>query len=199
MIAMLTGHVAYRDGLRAIVDVQGVGYEVFSPSRVLDAWVERDDAVQAFVATRVREDAITLYAFGDDIERKAFDVLTSVSGVGPKMALSALDTLSLQDLVQAIERDDIKALSRISGVGGKTAKRLALELKGKMPISFSVTSPSQPRKKVEQDPLPLALAQLDYGKTEIDRALRALEEQGIDATAPLQARLQAALRALSGT
>jgi len=199
VIAMLTGRVAHRDGLRAIVDVQGVGYEVFSPSRVLDDWTARGEPVQAFVATRVREDAITLYAFDDDTERKAFDVLTSVSGVGPKMALSALDTLSLQDLVHAIERDDIKVLSKISGVGGKTAKRLALELKGKMPISFSPTSPGKPRSVAAQDPLPLALAQLDYGKSEIDRALRALEEQGIDASAPLQSRLQAALRALSGT
>jgi Holliday junction DNA helicase RuvA len=195
---MLTGHVAHRDGLRAIVDVNGVGYEVYSPGRVLDDWLGRDEAVQAFVATRVREDSITLYAFPDDTEREAFDVLTSVSGVGPKMALSALDTLSLGDLVRAVEADDIKALSRISGVGGKTAKRMALELKGKLPMSFS-PSAARTRVQVEQDPLPLALAQLDYGKSEIDRALRALEEQGLTADTPLQARLQAALRALSGT
>jgi Holliday junction DNA helicase RuvA len=199
VIAMLTGRVAHRDGLRAIVDVQGVGYEVFGPGRVLDAWIEAGEPVRAFIATRVREDAITLYAFDDDTERKAFDVLTSVSGVGPKMALSALDTLPLPDLVQAIERDDVKALSRIAGVGGKTAKRIALELKGKMPIAFAPTAAGRPRRPVEQDPLPLALAQLDYGKSEIDRALRALEELGIEPSAPLQSRLQAALRALSGT
>jgi len=198
VIAMLSGRVAHRDGLRAIVDVNGVGYEVYSPGRVLDGWMERDDTVQAFIATRVREDSITLYAFPDETERKAFDVLTSVTGVGPKMALSALDTLSLGDLVGAVEGDDIKVLSRISGVGGKTAKRMALELKGKLPMSFSPAA-ARTRAKAAQDPLPLALAQLDYGKTEIDRALRALEEQGLGIDTPLQGRLQAALRALSGS
>ena len=197
MIAMLTGRVAHREGSRAVFDVRGVGYELFAPLRVLDAWAGRDSVV-AWVATRVREDAITLYGFGDDTERRAFDVLTAVSGIGPKIALAALDAMNLAELVAAVETDDTRALSAISGVGTKTAKRLALELKGKLPAQFT-PSDTKPRRAAPDDPLPLALAQLDYGKTEIDRALAGLAELGIGADAPLTQRIQASLRILSGT
>mgnify|MGYP000232591644 FL=1 len=194
---MLTGRVAHRDGQRAIFDVHGVGYEVFSPSRVLDGWAGEEQVV-AWVATRVREDAITLYGFADDTERQAFDVLTGVTGVGPKMALAALEAMAVGELVRAVEGDDMVALCKIAGVGKKKAQRLALELKGKLPASF-VPVAGTARRTTPDDPLPLALAQLDYGKSEIDRAQMALDEQGLGADQPLQARLQAALRYLSGT
>lgn len=199
MIAMLKGSLAHHEGNRAIFDVRGVGYEVFAPSRTLESWRGQDE-VTAWVATRVREDAITLYGFGADLERQAFDVLTGVTGVGPKMALAALDTLEVDELAAAVETDDHKVLCRIAGVGKKKAQRLALELKGKLPVGFTVASGSRPpRPVVPDDPLPLALAQLDYGKSEIDRARAALEEQGLGPGEPVQARLQAALRYLSGT
>jgi Holliday junction DNA helicase RuvA len=196
VIAQLTGRVAHRDGSRAILDVHGVGYEVFCPTRVLDGWVGAERVV-AWVATRVREDAITLYGFADDAERRAFDVLTSVSGVGPKLALSVLDAMTLGELVRAVEADDVKALSKVSGVGGKTAQRLALELKGKLPMSFSLPVAGATRRTTPDDPLPLALAQLDYGKSEIDRALAGLTEQGLGPDTPLAQRIQASLRILS--
>ena len=195
---MLKGRVAHRDGQRAVFDVNGVGYEVFSPSRVLDLWAG-DDEVVAWVATRVREDAITLYGFADDTERRAFDVLTGVSGVGPKMALAALEAMSVGALVRAVETDDMVALCTIAGVGKKKAQRMALELKGKLPASFDPAAVAERRTAQPDDALPLALAQLDYGKSEIDKARAALDEQGLGPDQPLQARLQAALRFLSGT
>jgi len=102
------------------------------------------------------------------------------------------------ELVRAVEGDDMVALCKIAGVGKKKAQRLALELKGKLPASF-VPVAGTARRTTPDDPLPLALAQLDYGKSEIDRAQMALDEQGLGADQPLQARLQAALRYLSGT
>jgi len=196
---MLTGRVAHCDGNRAVFDVHGVGYEVFAPTRVLEAWMGEGEVV-AWVATRVREDAITLYGFADDTERQAFDVITGVSGVGPKMALAALETLSVAELVRAVETDDTVSLCKISGIGKKKAQRMALELKGKLPASFQPSAGGADRRQAAPaDPLPLALAQLDYGKSEIDRARAALEEQGLGIDHPLQARLQAALRYLSGT
>lgn len=193
MIARLRGAVVERDATRGVVDVGGVGYEVFAPNRAFDAW-GTGETITVHVHTQVREDAITLYGFSSDLERRAFEVLIGVSGFGPKMALAALDALGVEDLHRAIETDDILTLGKIPGVGSKKAQRMALELKGKLPVTFVV----QPRaaKAGPQDPLPLALAQLEYGKTEIDRALVALEQQGIPADAPLGERLKAALTAL---
>lgn len=195
MIARLSGTLVHRDAGRCIVDVQGVGYEVWATSRALDAWQEAEAAV-VWVSTQVREDAITLYGFETDTERVAFQTMLGVSGVGPKVALAALDTLAVAELAQAIEADDVRGLGRIPGVGRKTAQRLALELKGKLPVDFR---PSAARTRAPADPLPLALAQLDYGKTEIDQALRGLEQLGIAPDAPLQERLAASLRVLSGS
>lgn len=197
MIARLAGRLVERDGIRGIVDVNGVGYEVYAPVRTLDEWVGRD-AIVAYVSTQVREDSITLYGFADDTERKAFLVLLTVNGFGPKMALSTLDALALDALYRAVEADDLVVLGRIPGVGSKKAQRLALELKGKLPVSFQVT-PRAARPAAPVDSLPLALAQLDYGKSEIDRALSALEQQGLGVDAPLEQRLKAALVALASS
>lgn len=194
MIARLDGKLVARDGTRAILDVNGVGYEVFAPTRALEAWAA-EDRVTVHVSTQVREDAITLFGFQSDVERKAFLVLLGVSGFGPKMALSTLDALEVQALHRAVETDDLATLGRVPGVGAKKAQRLALELKGKLPVTFEVASRARTK---PADPLPLALAQLDYGKTEIDRALQGLAAEGIAADAPLDQRLKAALRVLAG-
>lgn len=199
MIARLTGRVVEADGTRGIVDVNGVGYEVFATERALGEWLG-GEAVSMAISTQVREDAINLYGFRDDTERKAFLTLLTVSGFGPKMALAALDTLAVNDLYRAVEADDLHALGQIPGVGSKKAQRLALELKGKLPVTFEVVAAGKPAKaKAPPDPLPLALAQLEYAKSEIDRALAALAAKGIGADAPLEARLKAALTALSGS
>lgn len=197
MIARLTGTFAERDGARAILDVHGVGWEVFAPDRAIAAWQTADRCV-AHVSTQVREDAITLYGFATDLDRRAFEALLGVSGIGPKIALAALDAFEVPQLVEAVERDDVLALSRIPGVGKKTAQRLALELKGKLPVVFVPgPAPVAARAPVAEDALPLALARLGFGRTEIQRAVDALSDQGIAADAPVSDRLAAALRVLS--
>jgi Holliday junction DNA helicase RuvA len=199
MIAMLRGKLVARDAPRGIVDVQGVGWEVFATARALDAWGAADEAVTVFVSTQVREDAIQLFGFPTDLERRAFEVVMSVDGFGPRLALATLDALPAGELHRAVEADDARTLARIPGVGAKKAQRLALELKGKLPVGFDVV-PGAARTRVAApaDPLPLALAQLEYGKSEIDRALSVLGEQGLGVDAPLEARLKAALVALAG-
>ena len=184
--------------MRGILDVQGVGYEVFAPGRCLDAWLEQD-VVVAWISTQVREDAFTLYGFSSEDERQAFEVLMGVKGIGPKASLAALDTLDVSAIAQAVEADDVPTLSQIPGVGKRTAQRLALELKGKLPSAFQPNAGGTPRRiRKTEDPLQLALAQLDYGKSEIDRALSALHTDGLGEDQPLEARLAAALRVLSG-
>jgi len=198
MIARLTGELVHRDGQRGILDVQGVGYAIHATSQALEGWSDAERC-EVWVSTQVREDAITLYAFATDIDRQAFEVLLNVKGVGPKAGLATLDTLAVEALSEAVESDDLAALSRIPGVGKRTAQRLALELKGKLPVSFSPTAGGAVRRRVTEDPMALALARLDYGKSEIDRALMVLVQQGLGPDQPLEKRLGAALRILSGS
>ena len=197
MIARLTGALVHREGQRGILDVQGVGYAIHATSQALEGW-DGNERCEVWVSTQVREDAITLYAFATDIDRQAFEVLLNVKGVGPKAALSTLDTLAVQALADAVEADDLTSLSRIPGVGKRTAQRLALELKGKLPVVFSPSAGVGTRRRVAEDPMALALARLDYGKSEIDRALAALAQQDLGPDQPLEKRLGAALRILSG-
>lgn len=197
MIARLVGTLVDVDGNRGILDVHGVGWEIFAPTQALATWLAADAPVTVHVSTQVREDAILLYGFPTAVERQAFTVLLGVSGIGPKLALACLEALTVDELARAAEADDVVALTRISGVGKKTAQRLALELKGKLPASFEPTAPARTPARPAPDPLALALAQLDYGRSEIDRAVLTVEQRGL-ASAPLDARLRAAIQILSG-
>lgn len=194
MIALLRGKIALREMGRAVIDVQGVGYEIYAPQRAVDAW--NDEELTVHVSTQVREDAITLYGFATAIDRQAFQVLLGVSGIGPKLALACIDAMPLDKLVRAIEGDDINGLSKISGVGKKTAQRLALELKGKLPVGFVVNTDRVVAPVAGDDLLGLALVKLGYTKSEIERAQRALLDQGIAESAPVPERLKAALAVL---
>lgn len=199
MIARLVGTLVDHEEQRGIIDVNGVGYEVFAPSRALADWSAQGAPVTVHVSTQVREDAITLFGFPTPLERQAFTVLLGVTGVGPKLALACLEALSVDELARAAEQDDLRTLTRIQGVGKKTAQRLALELKGKLPVSFSPTALARtPVTRKPADPLHLALARLDFGKSEIDRALAGLEQRGIGVEAPVEQRLRAAIQILSG-
>jgi Holliday junction DNA helicase RuvA len=196
MIARLCGKLLDYSANRGILDVNGVGYEVFATQGDLATWFGQESAIVA-VSTQVREDSIHLYGFADEDKRLAFEVLLSVSGVGPKVALATLNTFSTAELAQAVETDDIRSLNQISGVGKKTAQRLALELKGKLKVRFEPTSGARTPADGPADPLPLALARLGYTKTEIDSAQRALQSMGVSTEADVSERLRAALRALS--
>lgn len=196
MIAMLTGELRDYQGNRGIIDVRDVGYEVFATLSSFDSWMGQE-RVTVWVSTQVREGSFQLFAFGDMSARDAFETLLSVSGVGPKMALAILDTLAPSALALAVAKDDLVTLSRVPGVGKKTAQRLALELKGKLSEGFEVTSPRPAPSRTPADPLPLALAQLGYTKSEIDRAQHCLRDEGMSPDTDVSSRLRAALKILS--
>jgi Holliday junction DNA helicase RuvA len=193
MIALLRGEIAQRGIDTAIVDVNGVGYLVQTP-----VTVARDlavgQAVLLHISTAVREDAITLYGFISPEDRAAFEMLREVNGLGPRTALGILSQMDRKTLHAAIANEEIGQLTKLKGLGKKTAQRLVLELKNKIPQS--VGPADAPGKPAVEDPLPLALAQLDYRKTEIDRAMSSDDVPAMD-EAPVGARLQAALRVLS--
>ena len=193
MIAMLRGVIAQKDEGTAIVDVSGVGYLVQLPSSVGAELGEGEESL-LHISTAVREDAITLFGFLSLEDRATFEMLREVNGVGPRTALGILSQMSRADLHRAISNEEITTLTKLKGLGKKTAERLCLELKNKIPQTFTPTTVSGGGADV--DPLPLALARLDYRKTEIDRALGSDEVPAMD-EAPVGARLQAALRVLA--
>ena len=199
MIGYLRGNLISKTETVAIVDVSGVGYVVSIPQTTLQDSILNEE-IQLHVVTVVREDDISLYGFQDQEHKRAFETLCKVNKVGPKLAITILGTLDLASLVSAVENSQVAVLSKISGIGKKTAERLCLELKGKItPPLGSISSGSsgiiaKPRPK--QDPLQLALAQLDYRKSEIDLVLGSGEIPPME-DASLQERLRAALRYLA--
>jgi Holliday junction DNA helicase RuvA len=135
MIAALSGKVLSKSLDRAVIDVSGVGYEVFLTTDALARLHGRNDAdddVFVHVHTQVREDAIVLYGFLEVEEKEMFLHLISVSGVGPKLGLAALSGMRVGDLSRAIAGGDVKQLTSLQGVGRKTAERICVELKDKV-------------------------------------------------------------------
>jgi Holliday junction DNA helicase RuvA len=116
-----------------VLDVNGVGYEVFVPLRSLSSMVAPPATTTLHVHTHAREDMLRLYGFESELDRAAFRLLLGVAGVGPKLAMALLSEMSASELGAAVERGDKKRLAAVSGIGKRTAERLVLELKGKLP------------------------------------------------------------------
>jgi holliday junction DNA helicase RuvA len=131
VIARLTGRVTQRDDTSCVVDVAGVGYLVHASTRTLAALPAPPQLAELLIETHLREDAILLYGFADSAERDWFRLLTTVQGVGAKVALSVLSALSPRDLVTAIASGDRASLTRAPGVGARLAVRLLTELREK--------------------------------------------------------------------
>ncbi|MDH5668310.1 MAG: Holliday junction branch migration protein RuvA [Nitrospira sp.] len=132
MIAFLTGKLAFKSPTHLTLDVQGVGYEVHIPLSTYYALPNLDEVTALNIHTHLREDAIQLFGFSSPHEKELFLLLTTVSGVGPKLALSVLSNLPVPELLHAIRTDDVDKLTTIPGIGKKSASRVTLELKDKV-------------------------------------------------------------------
>ncbi|MCG8545046.1 MAG: Holliday junction branch migration protein RuvA [Alphaproteobacteria bacterium] len=132
MIALLRGTVASLGDDWAVIDVGGVGYLVYGSRRTLSDLPEVGGAVQLHIETHVREDHIHLYGFGDEAERDWFRLLTTVQGVGAKVALAILSVLTQDDMLHAVAAQDKASFARANGVGAKLAGRIVTELKDKV-------------------------------------------------------------------
>jgi Holliday junction DNA helicase RuvA len=167
MIAHLRGKLAQKDPARVVVDVNGVGYEVFVPLTTFTALPDAGFEVSIDIHTHVRDDIIALYGFSTRRERLIFEKLMTISGIGPKLAVTILSGGSVQDLVAAIKRSDLARLTAIPGVGKKTAERIILELKDKL----QDFSEGPVRTPVESDVLS-ALENLGYVRAHAEAAMR---------------------------
>ena len=138
MISQLTGSIIDKQPPLIVIDLNGVGYEVFVSMQTFYGLPATGEKVRVYTQMVVREDAHLLFGFGNTTERETFRLLIKVSGIGAKTALGILSVLSSDDLARAIADEDIKVLSSVPGIGKKTAERLALELRGKLSISGAV-------------------------------------------------------------
>lgn len=132
MIAHVIGELARVEADYVVVDVGGVGYKVYAPISVIAEMPQPGAKVKLFTYTNVKEDAITLYGFKNGDEQSMFELLLTVTSVGPKVALNILSVLQVEEIVGAISRDDHVSLNRVPGVGNKMSQRITLELKEKI-------------------------------------------------------------------
>ncbi|MGD1856158.1 MAG: Holliday junction branch migration protein RuvA [Leptolyngbyaceae cyanobacterium] len=181
MIGYLKGNLADIQRLtngRVVVtlDVQGVGYELQVTARTMGNLAPIGDPAQIFTHLQNRDDQPVLFGFGSRAERDVFRLATSVSGIGPQMGMALLDTLSLNDLVQAVVSGNARLLSQTPGVGKKTAERIILELKTKLAEwrqqAGLITAPAAGPATVIQEDVEMTLLALGYSNSEITKALQ---------------------------
>ena len=194
MIARLTGTLAELTADGAVIDVGGVGYQVLASARTLDAIGPVSGEVMLLTELQVREDGWTLFGFGSAGERESFRALTSVQGVGGRVALAILSIFTPDDLARAVSSGDKAMIARANGVGPKLAARIANELQGKLgaPGLAGAAGSPLPRQGAAADALS-ALANLGFKPAEASTAVAAAnEELGPDAS--LDALVRLALR-----
>jgi holliday junction DNA helicase RuvA len=202
MIALLCGKIAYKGISSIVVDASGVGYRVFIPLTTFYELPEVGESVTLHVHTHVKEDAINLFGFYTIQERDLFQLLISVSGIGPRIAMSIISGIAVSDLLQAISRGEVAKLVSIPGVGRKMAERLILELKEKVIKKMTreqipaVDDQHKAYEIVKEDVLS-ALVNLGYknnaAKDAVDRVMQLSEEE-----LTLDALLKKTLKILAG-
>ena len=185
MYYYVSGTVAHIEPYLAVIDCGGVGYACRTTSYTLSQ-IKKGDKAKLFTCLSVREDAVDLYGFASQEERKLFQQLTSVSGVGPKAALAILSSASPANLAMSIITGDEKSLTAAPGVGKKIAQRVILELKDKLAKGQTVSGSGEsvagpavtiiPQNKMSE--ASAALAVLGYSQAEINVALRGIDMEG---------------------
>jgi Holliday junction DNA helicase RuvA len=183
MITFLDGKLVTALPTQAVVDVGGVGYEVFIPLSSYDKLPPAGQDIRILTHLHVREDAQILYGFMTANERDLFRLLVNnVSGIGPKLALAVLSGMSVNNFKAAVVTSDVASLSKISGLGKKTAERIVLELKDKLGVAAaweaaSATHAPTPEQEQANEAV-LALIALGYKQIEAHKAVRELQEKG---------------------
>jgi Holliday junction DNA helicase RuvA len=199
VIAHLRGSILEKHPNRIVIDVNGVGYDVFVPLSTFYGLGEPGAAIALRIHTHVREDALLLYGFATLLEQELFERLIGVSGIGAKVALSVLSGIEPQEFIRAIERGDLARLTAIPGVGKKTSERIVLELKDRLPraqvaaaIGGAAAAPEAP---ILRDDVVSALVNLGYHRPLAEKAAEAaVKTVGSSSDASFERVLKQALR-----
>lgn len=175
MIASIRGRIIHKSTESVVIDVGGIGYEVFIPLSTFYTLPGIDEAVSLRVHTHVREDAIQLYGFLTQEEKEVFNLLISVSGIGPRLARNILSGVPVGDLIAAISTSDRARLGKIPGIGAKSAERLILELKDKIAaVALTAAPVSEPVEDTDQlsKDVASALENLGYRSVQAEEAVK---------------------------
>lgn len=196
MIARIQGTLAHKSPERLIVDVHGVGYQVFVSLNSFYNLPDLGQPLTLLIHTHVREDALQLFGFLDPREKELFLLLINVSGIGPRLALSILSGTPTEQLLDALEAGDLVRLVAIPGVGKKTAERLVLELRDKV-TSTRAARGEAPAATAAGDfeEAISALVNLGYRRSEAERAVKAAKAAGAE---EIETLIRSALKRLSG-
>ena len=198
MIAFLRGSILEKHPNRIVVDVNGVGYDVFVPLSTFYVLGDVGSNTAVRIHTHVREDALLLYGFATLLEQELFERLIGVSGIGPKVALAVLSGIEPQELIRAIERGDLARLTAIPGVGKKTSERIVLELKDRLPraqVAAITAGGAPPEAPVMRDDVVSALVNLGYHRPLAEKAAEAaMKTLGSVSDASFERMLKQALR-----
>ena len=176
MIGLLRGRIADKQPNTLIVDVQGVGYEVHVPLSTFYDAGDIGGEITLRIYTHVREDALQLYGFLTELERRLFEKLIGISGIGPKLAIAVLSGMDPRELMSSVQRGDVARLTGIPGVGKKTSERIVLELRDRLAQlpggAPADSAPSNGADRVRSDLLS-ALQNLGYHRPQAEKAIDA--------------------------
>lgn len=183
MIARLHGRIAEKHPHRVTVDVNGVGYDLQIPLSTFYSLGEAGTEAAFRVHTHVREDTLALFGFATALELQVFEQLIGISGIGPRLALAVLSGIEPTDLVRAVARGDVRRLTGIPGIGKKTAERMGLELRDRLPAVPEAGSESEAGggSAAARGDLVSALVNLGYVRSSAERAVDAALGAGEDA------------------
>jgi len=173
---MIEGDLVRKVPSHVLVLCGGVGYKVNTPTSIFENIGEPGEKVRLYTHLHVREDHLELFGFMSEDERDVFVIMLGVSGVGPRLALAILSSLSHNRLIEAIERKEIEILSSVSGVGKKTAQRLVVDLTGKLPHAAPVGPGERPLRLAEEEAIK-ALIALGYYPAQARRSVLAIIEE----------------------
>jgi Holliday junction DNA helicase RuvA len=178
MIAHLRGRLLAKHPNQVVVETGGVGYDITISVPTFSDLPAMGSEVALHIHTHVREDSIALYGFLRPAEKQLFEKLISVSGIGPKLAITILSGMAVDEMTAAIRSNDIARLTRIPGIGRKTAERLVLELRDKLPTATAGEAPSAPPMTAVEEDVLSALMNLGYQRAAGEKAVASAAKNG---------------------
>jgi len=178
MIAHLRGRLLAKHPNQVVVETGGVGYDVTISVPTFSDLPDVGSEVALHIHTHVREDQIALYGFLRPAEKRLFEKLITVSGIGPKLAITILSGMAADEMAGAIRGNDIARLTRIPGIGKKTAERMVLELRDKLPPAGVTEAPTAPSMTATEEDVLSALVNLGYQRPAAERALASVAKNG---------------------
>ena len=178
MIAHLRGILLEKHPNQAIIETGGVGYDVTISVPTFSEMSQVGTEISLHIYTHVREDALALYGFGRPEEKQLFEKLLTVSGIGPKLAITILSGMAADEMARAIRANDVARLTKIPGIGRKTAERMVLELRDKLPPAGAEAITQSPSLTAVQEDVLSALTNLGYQRPLAEKAVATVSRNG---------------------